>query len=133
MNDITMDFSYKPDMNVVRSARSFIKSLCEVYGNDRGLAVWDHIRSGLGDDIAGDIFLGMLVRQEDIRVSGIGDRFIDAIKEVRWLTGWGLKEAKDFCDNVRLNGPQIINVEHMDEQKVEQFANNMKKIGCTVT
>lgn len=127
------DFDYKPSMVVVRSARSFIRALCDTYGNEQGLRVWDHIRNGLGDQIASDIFLGMLTGQQDIRVITIGSEFISAIKEVRWLTGMGLKEAKDFCDAVRDKGPQIINVERInDDAKVEQFVNNMRNLGCRV-
>ena len=48
-------FEYQQDMRVVNSARLFIKNLCEVYGTDHGMAAWDHIRRGLGDQIAGDI------------------------------------------------------------------------------
>lgn len=127
------NFDYKPSMAVVRSARSFIRALCETYGSDKGMHVWDHIRNGLGEQMASDIFLGMLTGQQDLRVISLGQEFIGAIKEVRWLTGWGLKEAKDFCDAVRDKGPQLINVEHItDDTKVEQFVNNMRKLGCTI-
>lgn len=127
------EFEYKPSMAVVRSARSFIRTLCETYGSDKGMVVWDHIRKGLGDQMASDIFLGMLTGQQDLRVISLGQEFIGAIKEVRWLTGLGLKEAKDFCDAVRDKGPQVINVEHLaDDAKVEQFVNNMRKLGCRV-
>lgn len=126
------NFEYKPCTTVVRTARSFIKSLCETYGSDQGMAVWDYIRKGLGDQIAGDIFLGMLTGKNDVRVVSIGPEFISAIKEVRWLTGWGLKEAKDFCDAVRDKGPQVIDAHTLNEDKVENFVNNMRKIGCTV-
>jgi len=126
------DFDYKPNMNVVRNARAFIRSLCDAYGTEQGMAVWDHIRKGLGDQIAGDIFLGMLTGTDQIRVMSIGKEMINAIKEVRWLTGWGLKEAKDFVDAVRDRGPQIIDVADMDQAKVEQFCRNIQKFGCTV-
>lgn len=126
------DFEYKPNTAVVRTARSFIRALCETYGTDQGMAVWDYIRKGLGDQIASDIFLGMLIGKNDVRVASIGSEFISAIKEVRWITGWGLKEAKDFCDAVRDKGPQVISVDQLDENKVENFINNMRKIGCRV-
>lgn len=127
------EIEYKPNMSVVRSARNFIANLCEVYGSEQGMAVWDHIRKGLGEQIASDIFLGMLTGQGDIRVISIGPEFISAIKEVRWLTGWGLKEAKDFCDAVRDKGPQVINIDHLvDDTKVENFVNNMRKLGCRI-
>lgn len=126
------NFDYKPNMTVVRTARMFIKSLSDTYGHEQGLAVWDHIRKGLGDQIAGDIFLGMLTGQGDIRVIRLGSEFISAIKEVRGLTGWGLKEAKDFCDMVRDVGPQVIDSSIFNEEKVEGFIQNMSRLGHTV-
>lgn len=126
------DFRYIPSMSVVSSARTFIKSLCETYGNDRGMAVWDHIRQGLGDDIASDIFLGFLTGHDRITLVTIGDRYIEVIKEIRWLTGWSLKEAKDFCDSVRSGQERGIDVAQIDSQKVDNFLNNVKKMGCTV-
>lgn len=126
------DFDYKPNMNVVRNSRSFIRSLCDAYGVDTGMAVWDYIRNGLGDRIAGDIFLGMLTGQDQVRVMSIGNEMIGAIKEVRWLTGWTLKEAKDFVDAVRDKGPQTIDVAGINQEKVEQFCRNIEKTGCKV-
>ena len=37
-----------------------------------------------------------------------GGRRINAIKEVRILTGWGLKEAKAFVDGVRNAHPELM-------------------------
>lgn len=54
------DLTYTPNMDVVRSARYFIKSLCETYGHTKGMETWDRIREVLGDQAASDIFLGML-------------------------------------------------------------------------
>lgn len=127
------DFQYVPNMVVVNTARAFIRSLCETYGHDRGMAVWDHIRSGLGEQIASDIFLGMLTGTSQLTLSKIGDRYIETIKELRHLTGMGLKEAKDLCDDVRYNNnPRTINVSDLDERKVETFIANLQKFGCVV-
>lgn len=126
------NFEYRPNMAVVRSARTFIRTLCETYGSEQGLAVWDHIRKGLGEQIASDIFLGMLTGQGDIRVMSIGPRLIEAIKEVRTFTGWGLKEAKDFCDSVNSMGPQVIDATQFREDRADDFVRNMTQIGCRV-
>lgn len=126
------DFTYKPDMNVVRSARHLIGALCKAYGADKGMALWDHIREGMGERIAADIFLGMLTGTGELEVYAVGDRRIEAIKEVRWLTGWGLKEAKDFVEKVAYDGPQRIPTEGLDERRVDEFVRNMERIGCTV-
>ncbi len=31
------------------------------------------------------------------------NKLLEAIKACRTATGWGLKEAKDFCDSLRIN------------------------------
>jgi len=126
------DFQYVPSMAVITSARAFIRNLCETYGNDKGMAVWEYIRQGLGDQIASDIFLGMLTGNTTITVSTIGERYIEVIKELRWLTGWSLKESKDFCDDVRAGKSRSINVSDVDDHKVEVFISNLKKMGCDV-
>lgn len=126
---------YRPNANVVRSARSFIRNLCEVYGHSQGMAVWDKVREVLGERAAGDIFLGMLTADYcEVVVKTIGQYKIEAIKEVRAFTGWGLKEAKDFVESVSWNGPKPINLQPdtMTDEKVEQFRRNMARIGCVV-
>jgi ribosomal protein L7/L12 len=45
---------------------------------------------------------GVTAEQEnDIRADITNHRFIQAIKLHRSLTGWGLKESKDACDELR--------------------------------
>lgn len=125
--------AYVPDMNVVRSARAFIRCLCEAYGSERGMAVWEHIREGLGDRMAADIFLGMLMGSDEVEVrSVVPMRKIEAIKEVRGLTGMGLKDAKDFVERVEFQGPQRLSVVGLDNGRVDQFVQSMQRIGCSI-
>jgi len=126
------DLEYKPDAKVVRTCRAFIRSLCEAYGHSQGMSVWDSVRSTLGDRAAGDIFLGMLIRSSELNIVSTGPNFINAIKELRTLTGWGLKETKDFLDNVRDKGPAVLDVSNYDEDRVAVFHENMRQIGATV-
>ena len=39
-------------------------------------------------------------REVSVRVICKGEKYIELIKEVRHFTGYGLKEAKDFCDTL---------------------------------
>jgi hypothetical protein len=127
------DIQYKPNAEVVRSARAFIRALCSTYGHTQGMQVWDRVRDTLGDQAASDIFLGMLTGDfNNIRVVDIGPKFIEAIKAVRTLTGCGLKEAKDFVEHVRDRGPNEINIENLSDAAVEQFRLYMGSIGCVV-
>ena len=129
------DFEYKPSAKIVRAARTFIKSVCEVYGPDRGLEFWDNIRKNLGEDIAGDIFFGMITQAgaDEGLVKSIGIHKINAIKEVRQLTGWGLKESKDFVDSVDYNGEQLLKLpDYVEDGKLETFVQAMTALGAVV-
>ena len=127
------NFEYIPNASVVRSARAFISSICRCYGTDRGMGIWDHIRTGLGDDIAGDIFMGMLIGSGiNVQVSSAGNNFINSIKEVRVFTGWGLKEAKDFVEAVRDNGPRTLEITDENQPRLEAFTKNMIANGCII-
>jgi ribosomal protein L7/L12 len=128
------DLVYKPDMDVVRSARYFIKALCEKYGHTKGMEVWDRIREVLGDQAAGDIFLGMLTQQySQVTVSKIGSYKIDAIKLVREITDYGLKDAKDFVEDISDRGMTLtLDLSGKDEAFVERWLRDMRRIGCVV-
>lgn len=127
------DLVYKPDSNVVRSARYFIRSLCEAYGASQGMAVWDSIRTTLGETAASDIFLGMLTNDFNVlRVTAIGQYKIEAIKEIRGMTGWGLKESKDFVDEVSSGTVKEIDVAGIDMSVVDNFRRAMARHGCKV-
>jgi ribosomal protein L7/L12 len=131
-NKILEDFQYRPDIRVVNAARVFIQSLSEVYGSNAGMKIWDYIRNGLGEQIASDIFLGMLVGSKDIVVFKIGPNKIDAIREVRALTGMVLKEAKDFVESVINTGPKPIETQNFNPTKVIEFCKSMENIGCVI-
>lgn len=127
------ELHYKPNVNVVRTARSFIRALCETYGHNQGMQVWDRIRETLGDHAASDIFLGMLTGDyHAIKVTSIGQLKIEAIKELRHFTGWGLKESKDFVEAVQSNGPKEIATGVIPEERIPDFTRAMQRIGCTV-
>jgi hypothetical protein len=128
------DFEYKPSSKIVRAARTFIKSVCEVYGSDRGLEFWDNIRKNLGEDIAGDIFFGMITQAgtDEVLVKSTGINKIAIIKEIRQLTGWGLKESKDFVDSVEYNGEQLLKLTDVDASRIETFVQAMAALGAVV-
>lgn len=126
------NFQYRPDMRVVSSARALIRALSEVYGTDQGMALWDFIRNGLGEQIASDIFLGMLIGTSDLTIESIGLRKIEAIKEVRSFTGKGLVEAKDLVEAVQNHRPQRIDVSSYSHDQIDAFCDAMRKLGCIV-
>ena len=58
-----------------------------------------------GTDFAGRALIGLtsvdaLPTIHRVHLLGVGDKKINVIKVVREFTGWGLKDAKDFVENV---------------------------------
>lgn len=127
------DLTYTPNMNVVRSARSFIKSLCETYGHTKGMEVWDRVREVLGDQAASDIFLGMLTHQHGIvTVKKIGNYKIEAIKLVREITNYTLVQAKNFVEEVISGRHMTLDLSDVSDEKVQNWINRMTDIGCII-
>jgi hypothetical protein len=121
-------------ISVVRSGVDFLSSLGEFYGNERALQIWDSIRSSIGEDLAGAIFMAMLTgnvtRRVTIRSLAPGETLkIEAIKQVREVTGMGLKEAKDLVAACDL-GPQQFTLR--DSVNLNEFVRNMNRAGFGV-
>jgi large subunit ribosomal protein L7/L12 len=57
----------------------------------------------------------------------IGDQKIQVIKEVRALTGLGLKEAKELVDN----SPRPVK-EHISKEEADKIKEALEKVGATV-
>jgi hypothetical protein len=135
---MSSDFEYKPDLRVMHAARSFIRTLCKAYGNEKGMKAWDNIRNSVGEQIASDIFFGMLsghgdrliVSYDPTKAPVYGSYKIEAIKEIRGLTGMGLKESKDFVEDSMAGRPQPIDMVNIDDpERVTTFIEAMARLG----
>ncbi len=60
-------------------------------------------------------------------LAGIGNQKIKVIKEVRAITGLGLKEAKDLVDN----SPKTVK-ENIDKDEAEKIKAQLEEVGATV-
>ncbi len=63
----------------------------------------------------------------DVILSGIGDKKIQVIKEVRAITGLGLKEAKNFVESA----PKAVK-ENISEEEAKQIKEKLEKVGASV-
>ena len=101
--------------DVIQSGINFIRSITEAYGSDEGMKLWDNIASVLDPDVKGQIFFALLTGEYNgiITLTGAmaASNKIALIKAVRSVTGMGLKEAKDVCDNLWSGKPQKLTVE----------------------
>lgn len=62
-----------------------------------------------------------------VTLTAIGDQKIQVIKEVRALTGLGLKEAKELVDN----SPKPVK-EHISKEEADKIKEALEKVGATV-
>lgn len=62
-----------------------------------------------------------------VHLTAIGDQKIQVIKEVRALTGLGLKEAKDLVDNA----PKPVK-ENVPKEEADKIKEALEKVGATV-
>ena len=63
----------------------------------------------------------------DVVLTSIGDKKIQVIKEVRAITGLGLKEAKDLVDNA----PNPVK-EGIPEKDAEEIKQKLEAVGASV-
>lgn len=69
----------------------------------------------------------MIYRVWKDRVS-IEEKFIQSVKEIRYVTDWGLREAKEAAEILRYNDDTPLHIE-LNEKQAQQF----KDYGFTVT
>ena len=63
----------------------------------------------------------------DVVLTGVGDKKINVIKEVRAITGLGLKEAKDLVEGA----PQPVK-EAVSKEEAEELKNKLEEAGAAV-
>jgi ribosomal protein L7/L12 len=113
----------------------------KTYGQEMGLKCFDVIRATFGEDLVGAVLFGIMEgRKGDsitIRTNTYNlQRKIEAIKEVRHLTGYGLKEAKDAVEDACYKDVVIILKPEMLRQEndviLDQSIRNLEQAGVTV-
>ena len=90
--------------SVRRTSISWVLAMQKEYGHEVGLKCFDVMRQTFGEDLVGAVMFGILSGQQHRDVITFrwnkdpNRRLIEAIKEVRYLSGMGLKEAKDCVE-----------------------------------
>ncbi|MCD7862502.1 MAG: 50S ribosomal protein L7/L12 [Lachnospiraceae bacterium] len=64
----------------------------------------------------------------DVELTAFGDKKINVIKEIRGITGLGLKEAKDLVEGA----PKIVK-EGVSKEEAEDIKKKLEEAGATVT
>lgn len=86
--------------SIIIDGLNFVKTITEAYGAEKGMELWEQIAAVLDPDIKGEMFFAMLTNTfgNKLSVRGIVLNRVSAIKAIRTVTGYGLKEAKDLSD-----------------------------------
>lgn len=63
----------------------------------------------------------------DVILAGVGDKKINVIKEVRGITGLGLKEAKDLVESA----PKVVK-EGASKDEAEEIKKKLEDVGASV-
>lgn len=129
MNENTMD-------QVVHDGITFLQSLTEHYGSDKGMEIWEGIGEVIGREVKGKIFFAMMTGQSTRRVKFTIDassvntpNAVGCIKAIRAGTGLGLKEAKDIYDASKT---RVAEAECRDAEHGRTLAKELRGFGCRV-
>ena len=127
---------------VRRTSINWVLSMQKAYGQEVGLKCFDVMRQTFGEDLVGAVLFGIMeghtrTNEVTIKWNGTPDRrVIEAIKEVRYLTGMGLKEAKDVVDAALVRDstfPLSFEMQQSDNaDKLERSIHNIEQAGFTV-
>ena len=112
------DLTEEEKVMLVTSSIGFIRSVTEVWGPEKGMELWETVSNTISADLKGDLFFGMITGKYSLRgvtfskidPISMSNNFVSMIKAVRTATGWGLKEAKDFCDEVKAGHVKTVEV-----------------------
>lgn len=99
-----MTQSTKVTDRVRRASINWVLAMQKEYGQEVGMKCFDVMRETFGEELCGQVLFGIMegARGDQLVIRTTTDnlvRKIEAIKEVRMLTGWGLKEAKDAVED----------------------------------
>ena len=89
---------------VRRASINWVLAMQKAYGQETGMKCFDVMRETFGDELSGAVMFGIMEGRRGDQIvirSRTADltRKIEAIKEVRHISGMGLKEAKDAVEN----------------------------------
>jgi ribosomal protein L7/L12 len=124
--------------DLVGASVSFMQTVTEIYGAEKGLELWAAIADTVDPDLKGEVFMAMLsgnYRQDKIRVK---NPFIGAIQNkvalIKCIRNYDrrrltLKEAKDISDRLDNGGSEVLEV---DPNIRPTFSVELRKLGLVV-
>lgn len=126
---------------VRRASINWVLAMQNAYGQETGMKCFDVMRESFGEDLCGAVLFGIMegVRSDQIVIRTTTDKLsrkIEAIKEVRHISGWGLKEAKDAVEDACFKDVTVSLSYDMLKQensyKLDQSIRVLEQVGITV-
>jgi large subunit ribosomal protein L7/L12 len=115
--------SFIENMTVIELSE-MVKELEEKFGVSAAAAAMPMAPGGAPADAAPE---AEEKTEFDVVLTSVGDKKIQVIKEVRAITGLGLKEAKELVDNAP--GPVKEGIPEKDAQEIKQ---KLEEVGASV-
>ena len=113
--------SFIDNMTVLEMSE-FVKELEDKYGVTAAAPAIAIAAPKAGGEAAGEE-----KTEFDVILTAIGDKKIQVIKEVRTITGLGLKDAKDLVESA----PKVIK-EGVKKEEAEEIQKKIEEVGGTV-
>lgn len=123
---------------LVNSGISFMQTITDIYGAEKGMQLWEVIADTVSPDLKGDIFMALLTgnyHQDRIHVrqpfQGPMASKVSLIKCIRNYDKrrLGLKEAKDIADSLETGAIQILEVQ---PEIRSTFVVELRKLGMVI-
>ncbi len=127
MADITKDqvIDFISEMSVLELSQ-LVKDLEEKFGVSAAAAV---AAVPAGGAAAADAGAAEEKTEFDVVMTSFGEKKINVIKEIRSLTGLGLKEAKEMVESA---GPDCKVKEGVTKEEADEVAKKLSEVGATV-
>lgn len=127
MADITKDqvIEFISEMSVLELSQ-LVKDLEEKFGVSAAAAVAAAPAAGAA---GGDAGAAEEKTEFDVVMTSFGEKKINVIKEIRGLTGLGLKEAKEMVESA---GPDCKVKEGVTKEEADEVAKKLAEVGATV-
>lgn len=126
---------------VRRASINWVLAMQKSYGQEMGLKCFDVMRQTFGEDLCGAVLFGIMegARSDAITIRTTTDyltRKIEAIKEIRHISGMGLKEAKDAVEGACFKEVVVpLSYDMLKQEnsyKLDQSIRVLEQIGITV-
>jgi hypothetical protein len=115
--------------DLITTGIQFIRAICTAYGSEQGMEMWEAMSAAIDPELKGQIFFAMLTGEYEgsiffkgiNRSAGVQYLKINAIKQVRALSGMGLVEAKQFVEKIEAGGTASLDCPAKDRVEVVKF------------